>query len=56
MGPFIPRTSSVSTEQSQSAVDFVLKNFEQFPTARSSILVSLYDTIHKKGAAPAFGN
>ena len=37
--------------------DFVLENFEQFLTARPSILVtdckSLYDAIHKEGAAPA---
>ena len=37
--------------------DFVLENYEQFLTARSSILVtdckSLYDAIHKERAAPA---
>ena len=37
--------------------DFVLENYEQFLTARPSILVtdckSLYDAIHKEGAAPA---
>ena len=37
--------------------EFVLENYEQFLTARPSILVtdckSLYDAIHKKGAAPA---
>ena len=37
--------------------DFVLDNYEQFLTARPSILVtyckSIYDTIHKEGAAPA---
>ena len=37
--------------------DFVLENCEQFLTARPSILVtdckSLYDAIHKEGAAPA---
>ena len=36
---------------------FVLENYEQFLTARPSILVtdckSLYDAIHKEGAAPA---
>ena len=38
-------------------VNFVLENYEQFLTARPSILVtdckSLYDTIHREGAAPA---
>ena len=37
--------------------EFVLQNYEQFLTARPSILVtdckSLYDAIHKEGAAPA---
>ena len=37
--------------------EFVLENYEQFLTARPSILVtdckSLYDAIHKEGAAPA---
>ena len=37
--------------------DFVLENYDQFLTARASILVtdckSLYDAIHKEGAAPA---
>ena len=37
--------------------EFVLENYEQFLTARPSILVtdckSLYDAIHQKGAAPA---
>ena len=37
--------------------DFVLENYEPFLTARPSILVtdctSLYDAIHKEGAAPA---
>ena len=37
--------------------DFVLEKYEQFLTARASILVtdyeSLYDAIHKEGAAPA---
>ena len=37
--------------------DFVLENYEQFLTARPSILVtdckSLYDATHKEGAAPA---
>ena len=37
--------------------DFVLENYEHFLTARPSILVtdckSLYDAIHKEGAAPA---
>ena len=37
--------------------EFVLENYEQFLTARHSILVtdckSLYDAIHKEGAAPA---
>ena len=37
--------------------DFALENYEQFLTARPSILVadckSLYDAIHKEGAAPA---
>ena len=37
--------------------DFVLEHYEQFLTARPSILVmdckSLYDAIHKEGAAPA---
>ena len=37
--------------------DFVLENYEQFLTARPSIHVtdckSLYDAIHKEGAAPA---
>ena len=37
--------------------EFVLENFEQFLTAHPSILVtdckSLYDAIHKEGAAPA---
>ena len=37
--------------------DFVLEKYEQFLTARPSILVtdckSLYDAIHKEGAAPA---
>ena len=37
--------------------DFVLENCEQFLTARPSILVadckSVYDAIHKEGAAPA---
>ena len=37
--------------------DFVLENYEQFLTARPSILVtdckSLYDAFHKEGAAPA---
>ena len=37
--------------------DFVLENYEQFLTARPSILVSncksLYDAVHKEGAAPA---
>ena len=37
--------------------DFVLENYGQFLTARPSILVtdckSLYDAIHKEGAAPA---
>ena len=37
--------------------EFVLENCEQFLTARPSILVtnckSLYDAIHKEGAAPA---
>ena len=37
--------------------EFVLENFEQFLKARPSILVtdcqSLYDAIHKEGAAPA---
>ena len=37
--------------------EFVLENYEQFLKARSSILVtdckSLYDAIHKEGAAPA---
>ena len=37
--------------------DFVLENYEQFLTARPSILVtdckSLYDAIRKEGAAPA---
>ena len=38
-------------------VKFVLENYEQFLTARPSILVtdckSLYDAIHKEGAVPA---
>ena len=37
--------------------DFVLEHYEQFLAARPSILVtdckSLYDAIHKEGAAPA---
>ena len=37
--------------------DFALENYEQFLTARPSILVtnckSLYDAVHKEGAAPA---
>ena len=37
--------------------EFVLENYEQFLTARPSILVtdckSLYDAIHKEGSAPA---
>ena len=37
--------------------EFVLENYEQFLTARPSIFVtdckSLYDAIHKEGAAPA---
>ena len=37
--------------------DFVLENYEQFLTARPSILVTdckcLFDAIHKEGAAPA---
>ena len=37
--------------------EFVLENYAQFLTARPSILVtdckSLYDAIHKEGAAPA---
>ena len=37
--------------------DFVLENYERFLTARPSIVVtdckSLYDAIHKEGAAPA---
>ena len=37
--------------------DFVLENYEQFLTARPSILVadckSLYDAVHKEGTAPA---
>ena len=37
--------------------EFVLQNYEQFLTARPSILVtdckSFYDAIHKEGAAPA---
>ena len=37
--------------------EFVLENYEQFLTARPSILVtdckSFYDAIHREGAAPA---
>ena len=37
--------------------DFVLENYEQFLKARPSILItdckSLYDAVHKEGAAPA---
>ena len=37
--------------------EFVLENYEQFLTARPSILVtdckSLYDAMHKEGGAPA---
>ena len=37
--------------------EFVLENYEQFLKARPSILMtdckSLYDAIHKEGAAPA---
>ena len=37
--------------------EFVLENYERFLTARPSVLVtdckSLYDAIHKEGAAPA---
>ena len=37
--------------------DFVIENYERFLTARPSIVVtdckSLYDAIHKEGAAPA---
>ena len=41
----------------QMTREFVLENYEQFHTARPSILVtdckSLYDAIHKEGATPA---
>ena len=43
--------------QQMTRSDFVLENYEQFLTARPSILVtdckSLYDAIHKEGTAPA---
>ena len=41
----------------EQMTDFVFENYEQFLTAHPSILVtdckSLYDAIHKEGAAPA---
>ena len=55
----LPRTSrlnahDVGTDDPQS---FCAREFEQFLTARPSILItdckSLYDAIHKEGAAPA---
>ena len=46
-----------TTWEEMTRGDFVLENYEQFLTARPSILVtdckSLYDAIHKEGAAPA---
>ena len=46
-----------TTWEQMTRSDFVLENYEQFLTARASILVtdckSLYDAIHKEGAAPA---
>ena len=47
----------IEAREQMTRSEFVLENFEQFPTARPSILVtdckSLYDAIHKEGAAPA---
>ena len=43
--------------EQMTSSDFVLEKYEQFFTGRASILVtdytSLYDAIHKEGAAPA---
>ena len=43
--------------EQMTGCEFVLENYEQFLKARASILVidckSLYDAIHKEGAAPA---
>ena len=53
----LPGTSRLDAHDQMTRSDFVLEKYEQFLTARPSILItdwkSLYDAIHKEGAAPA---